>query len=934
MISGQLNSRLARCLALTIVLVSSAITLILTMVQLYGTYRTEVDGIQTVLDQLEQIHVKSLTQSLWAANEKDLKIQLDGIIQIPQVQFAQVSDASRMWQQAGKLPSGNTLERTFPLTYFFRGSPQRIGEFHVVSSLNVVYRQLWDEAIGVLLRNGLKTFLVAAFMLWFFHRRINQHLLQITEHLKNIEFDKEPQPIKLNRSGREAGDEFDELCENLNLMQQTLYEKHLGLKKNSEMFHAIADYTIDWEGWYGPDGNLLWLNPSVERITGYTVEQCFAMVDFPLPIVSDKAERDRLSAALIDARAATTVENLEFGILCADGTRLMMASSWQPVYDSAGVFAGFRISNRDITHLKAVERKLEERVDELHQARARQRELLVLSEQEKARLISLLEAMKLGILFVDPDNTIVYVNSAFRHIWRLPPNKDWLGNTGEELAQDMQRNLMTSGYRGKEILPILQPHEISSSLEITTRDGKIIQRTTHVVLDNQQDPVGRIWIHEDVTEERKTAEQLLYLAQRDSLTGLYNRHYFQNFLERTLARQDDPQHHCALLLFDLDEFKYINDTFGHQAGDEVLVRIAGSIRSILRQNELIARIGGDEFALLLPRANRKDAIALAERILRTTAGITFCFQERELRLTNSIGIALYPDHGMSAEELIAAADSAMYQAKDAGKNGFSVYSPDLANSREMLQRMNWREILSAGLERDCFQLWFQGIYRTSDLKISHLEALIRLPDHLQPDRMIMPGEFIPPAEKTGMILAIDRWVIATSIQTLAQHPQVPSIAINLSGRSFDDPSLPDFIAGKLLEQAVSAKRLMIELTETAAISDIQDAQRFIRSLRNTGCRICLDDFGSGFSSFAYLKHLQVDVLKIDGMFIRDLTNDHDNQVFVRSIVSVANGMQKLTVAEFVEDRESLQLLTEMGVDMVQGYYMDHPTHAHPVFKAA
>jgi EAL domain-containing protein (putative c-di-GMP-specific phosphodiesterase class I) len=196
----------------------------------------------------------------------------------------------------------------------------------------------------------------------------------------------------------------------------------------------------------------------------------------------------------------------------------------------------------------------------------------------------------------------------------------------------------------------------------------------------------------------------------------------------------------------------------------------------------------------------------------------------------------------------------------------------------------------------------------------------------------MPGHFIPLAEKTGKVIDIDRWVVAESIRTLARSSSIPSIAVNISGRSFDDPVFPQYIAQQLAAAGVEPDRLLVELTETSAVSDLHDAQRFIEALHQTGCRICLDDFGSGFSSFAYLKHLKADILKIDGLFIRDLPNDHDNQVFVRSIVDVARGMRKITVAEFVEDAESLEMLKSFGVDLVQGYHLDMPQADHPALK--
>jgi EAL domain-containing protein (putative c-di-GMP-specific phosphodiesterase class I) len=251
----------------------------------------------------------------------------------------------------------------------------------------------------------------------------------------------------------------------------------------------------------------------------------------------------------------------------------------------------------------------------------------------------------------------------------------------------------------------------------------------------------------------------------------------------------------------------------------------------------------------------------------------------------------------------------------------------------MLGRMSWHERISNALEHDLLRLHFQGVYRAADGVLLHLEALVRMVDETDATRLIMPGHFIGFAEKTGKIVDIDRWVIRESVRLLGASAAVPALAVNVSGRSFDDPLFPQYITEQLARFAVAPERLLVELTETAAVSDLHDAQRFIEALRQTGCRVCLDDFGSGFSSFAYLKYLKADVLKIDGLFIRDLPNDRDNQVFVKSIVDVARGMRKTTIAEFVEDDETLAMLKGFGVDMVQGYHLDMPRADHPALLA-
>lgn len=576
---------------------------------------------------------------------------------------------------------------------------------------------------------------------------------------------------------------------------------------------------------------------------------------------------------------------------------------------------------------------VQSRIEALRESEAVQHHYLNQAEQEHARLDSLLAAMNLGILFVGTDNRVVYFNPAFLRIWMIPEAEGLIGIPASDVLNLSANTLSRPDHFSKHLLDVTATHEVSESFEIHMADGRVVTQLTYPVRDPERRFIGRLWIYEDVTKERQTAEQLVYLAERDSLTGLYNRHRFQEELGRLIFDADRRKSQGALLFFDLDEFKYVNDTFGHRAGDAMLIRVAGEVGTLIRRGEFFSRLGGDEFAILLSDATEREAESLAERVVRAVSQVPFRFEGQNLRLTASLGIAFYPLHAANAEELIAHADAAMYQAKEAGKNAWRTYRPDLDPSRAMVTRLSWNERIAHAVENDLLVLHFQGVYSARDGGISHLEVLVRMWDKDRPGEIIMPGHFIPFAEKSGKILDIDRWVIRHSIALLARSPNIPSLAVNISGRSFDEPSLPQYIAEHLEHFRVEPHRLMVELTETSAVSDLHDAQRFIEALRHTGCTVCLDDFGTGFSSFAYLKHLNADILKIDGLFIRDLPNDRDNQVFVKAIVDVARGMRKTTVAEFVEDAETLEMLQRFGVDLVQGYHLDKPRADHPALES-
>ena len=728
-------------------------------------------------------------------------------------------------------------------------------------------------------------------------------------------------------------DEIGQLVETFNRMAESVRFNVERARENEARFHAIADYTHGLEFWLSPEGKLLWVNPSVERMLGFTVGECMGQMNFPVDLIHAE---DRVAAdfQLRQALRGTSGQGYALRICRKDGGHFWAAVNWQPIHDYGGVYQGIRASIHSIDDLKATEANLRQAIGELRAAESLQRKYLEETEQERARLISLLSAMNLGILFVAADGRVIYHNPTFSRIWLIDEGTGLIGLPVGEVLAKASSTLARPDHFSRHLLSVLETRELSDSYEIQMTDGRVITELDYPVRDREGRFIGHLWIYEDITRERQTAEQLVYLAERDALTGLYNRHRFQQELARTMLETDRVQTQCAVMFFDLDEFKTINDSYGHRAGDALLIRVAGEIGALVRRNEVLARLGGDEFAILLPAVQGKEAEMLADRVVRAIAQIPFRFEGQNLRLTTSLGIAYYPGQAADADDLVARADIAMYQAKDAGKNTWRVFRADTGADSEMRNRLSWGERVSNALDKGLFRLHFQGVYRAHDGTLAHLEALIRMTDARSPDQLIMPTHFIQLAEKSGRILDIDRWVIREVVRTLAGNAAIPSIAVNLSGRSLSEPSLPQYISNELRQAGVSPRRLIVEITETAAVSDLHDAQRLIDALRQLGCGVCLDDFGVGFASFAYLKHLQVDTIKIDGLFIRDLSSDADNQVFVRAMVSVARGLGKAVVAEYVEDGRTLALLREFGVDLVQGYHLDQPVSDHPALLGA
>lgn len=379
----------------------------------------------------------------------------------------------------------------------------------------------------------------------------------------------------------------------------------------------------------------------------------------------------------------------------------------------------------------------------------------------------------------------------------------------------------------------------------------------------------------------------------------------------------------ALLFIDLDNFKYINDTLGHQKGDEILINFAHRLRARVRETDIIARLGGDEFAIILPYTDADQAQSIAMQIMELSRVNLQGKNDRLHSVTSSIGIALFPEHGGDVEKLLTYADLAMYRAKEKGRNCVCTYSPDQKIHYEL--RMDWEERIRDALKNNRFVLHLQPISNIRHKKIMGYEALLRMVD--ENNALTFPSEFLTIAERFGLIRDIDRWVVRRSIHLIAEQQFTDRglfLDVNLSGKAFSDPELLPLIKQEFEATNINPATLIFEITETATIENMVDAHRLITTLKDMGCRFGLDDFGIGFSSFSYLKQLPVDFLKIDGSFISELKHNHTDQHMVRAMVEVARGLGKQTIAEFVGCEETVQLLSNYGVDYAQGYHIGKP----------
>lgn len=452
-----------------------------------------------------------------------------------------------------------------------------------------------------------------------------------------------------------------------------------------------------------------------------------------------------------------------------------------------------------------------------------------------------------------------------------------------------------------------------------SRQARVVADEMDLMVDTVGGLTDRM---ESLQRDREQAEaRLVWLADHDPLTQLFNRRRFHADFERVLDQAVRFGHQGAILFFDLDQFKDVNDISGHQVGDALLQRVAEQLQTLTRPCDILARLGGDEFAWLLPEATAEQAIDVAERAQRIIRSIVMHARSRRHQVSASIGIVLFPEQGRETHQLMANADLAMYQSKEKGRGRWHIFSQEDQSRERADARVLWGQHIAEALIQDRFELRFQPIVEVATGRIVHYEALLRMRD--AQGEMVYPDRFVPVAEKTGQIQAIDHWVLSHALGIMNARPDL-HLSVNLSANAMDDPLLLPDIEQLLKRFAVEPIRLTFEITETAAINSVLRATRLMRGIQRLGCRFALDDFGSGYASYAYLRQLPVDDVKVDGAFIRNLSRSREDRIFVKAITDIAHGMGKRVIAEFVEDGEILRVLAELGVDFAQGYHFGRP----------
>lgn len=484
-------------------------------------------------------------------------------------------------------------------------------------------------------------------------------------------------------------------------------------------------------------------------------------------------------------------------------------------------------------------------------------------------------------------------------------------------ANDRSRveRMMQNGFQGQ-----------ASEFEFVGSNG-VEFRSSLVPITSTEDHVEcLLGLTQDVTARNQAERDLHFRASHDVLTGLINRDEFERRLERLLSSTSDGAVSHALCFMDLDQFKVVNDTCGHAAGDALLQQLGQVMLKAVRQRDTLARLGGDEFGVLMEHCSLSQARRAVEQLQQAVDDFRFSWQERDFHIGVSIGMVEIDDSSLDVTEILKRADTACYMAKEGGRNQVCEYRQQDGEITQRRGEMDWAVIINTALAKDRFEIYAQRIQTLGRGSNIHFELLLRMIG--SEGEIIAPGSFLPSAERYSLMRKIDAWVVRHAFELLADHPdffsRVDFVSINLSGHSLSNPLLLQQIIDWLDEFDIDVEKICFEVTETAAIANLGAAMKFFSTLKGQGCRFALDDFGTGLSSFSYLKNLPVDFLKIDGQFVHNMVSDPIDHAMVKSINDIGHLMGMKTIAEYVENDQIIIELRELGVDYAQGYAIGRP----------
>jgi diguanylate cyclase (GGDEF)-like protein/PAS domain S-box-containing protein len=688
------------------------------------------------------------------------------------------------------------------------------------------------------------------------------------------------------------------------LEKVSLADRLADMQERQDMALPCANDGL-WD--YDAQGNRTWFSPRWKAMLGFAEDDVITSPDWHRMVHPE--DLARVSGAMRDHIAGKTpmfesVHRLKH----TDGEWRWVVGRARARVDDQG-----RLRRLIGVELDITERKLYEEA--------------LFREKESAQIT--LQSIGDGVITCDAHGRVEYLNPVAEELtgWRL---EDSLGRTideifrafHEETCEPLENPLAVAVRRIRSIKSV-------RPMLLIRRDGNelYIESTASPIRDGSGTVTGGVLVFHDVSESRELNRRLSYHASHDVLTGLVNRREFETRLERALKSAKARETSYALCYLDLDQFKIVNDTCGHSAGDALLGQVGALLKSKVRWRDTLARLGGDEFGVLLESCSLEEALRTAETLRESIRNFRYTWEDRTFRLGASIGVVPITAENEDVASVLSAADSACGAAKESGRNRVHCFEENDIDLMRRRREMQWAARINNALEESRFELFRMTILplQVEDAG-EHFELLLRMRD--ESGKIVAPDQFIAAAERYGITPSIDRWVIDSAFRWLVseadERRRLTMCSINLSGQSLGDDKFLPFVIEQFHRSGIDGSKICFEITETAAIANFSQASRFIQALKELGCKFALDDFGTGLSSFGYLKHFPVDFLKIDGSFVKGLLHDPIDREMVRSINEIGHLTGKKTIAEWAENAEIVEVLRGLGVDYAQGYGISQP----------